>query len=53
MKKTEESKSAYSSKHHLAVLDFKITSIDWLALMKDGHQRARILPNGEWKGLVP
>jgi len=39
--------------HHLAVLNFKVTSMDWLALSKNGHRRARLTPAGELKWLVP
>jgi pyridoxamine 5'-phosphate oxidase len=39
--------------HHLAILDFKVSSIDWLALSKDGHRRARLKPAGELEWLVP
>lgn len=28
--------------HHLAVLRFEVASLDWLALRRDGHRRARI-----------
>jgi hypothetical protein len=39
--------------HHLAILDFKVSSMDWLALSKDGHRRARLKPAGELEWLVP
>ena len=39
--------------HHLAVLNFKVTAMDWLALSKDGHRRARLTPAGESEWLVP
>jgi hypothetical protein len=39
--------------HHLAVLNFKVTTMDWLALSKDGHRRARLAPAGELEWLVP
>jgi pyridoxamine 5'-phosphate oxidase len=39
--------------HHLAVLNFKVTAMDWLALSKDGHRRARLTPAGELEWLVP
>jgi hypothetical protein len=39
--------------HHLAVLNFKVTTMDWLALSKDGHRRARLTPAGEMEWLVP
>ncbi|MGA0940188.1 MAG: hypothetical protein ACO32B_03495, partial [Burkholderiaceae bacterium] len=32
--------------HHLAILNFKVTAIDWLALRKEGHCRARLTPDG-------
>jgi pyridoxamine 5'-phosphate oxidase len=39
--------------HHLAILNFKVSSMDWLALSKDGHRRARLTPAGELEWLVP
>jgi pyridoxamine 5'-phosphate oxidase len=39
--------------HHLAILNFKVISMDWLALSKDGHRRARLMPTGEIAWLVP
>lgn len=39
--------------HHLAVLNFKIRSMDWLVLSREGHQRARITPEGVLESLVP
>jgi len=39
--------------HHLAILNFKVSSIDWLALSKDGHRRARLTPAGLVELLVP
>jgi hypothetical protein len=39
--------------HQLAVLNFKVTAMDWLALSKDGHRRARLTPAGEREWLVP
>jgi hypothetical protein len=39
--------------HHLAILDFKVSSMDWLVLSKDGHRRARLTRGGELKWLVP
>jgi hypothetical protein len=39
--------------HHLAILNFKVSSMDWLALSKDGHRRARITPAGDLEWLVP
>jgi len=39
--------------HHLAILNFKVSSMDWLALSKDGHRRARLKPAGELEWLVP
>ena len=38
--------------HHLAVLNFKIRSMDWLVLSREGHQRARITPTGTWDWLT-
>jgi hypothetical protein len=39
--------------HHLAILNFKVTAIDWLALRKEGHCRARLTPDGVVEWLVP
>ncbi|MFZ9894702.1 MAG: pyridoxamine 5'-phosphate oxidase family protein [Burkholderiaceae bacterium] len=39
--------------HHLAILNFKVCSMDWLGLSKDGHRRARITPAGLLQWLVP
>lgn len=39
--------------HHLAILNFKVQSMDWLALSKDGHRRARLSPSGLFQWLVP
>ena len=39
--------------HHLAVLTFKVTAMDWLVLSKDGHRRARLTPAGRLDWLVP
>ncbi len=39
--------------HHLAILNFKVSSMDWLALAKDGHRRARLTPGGLLERLVP
>jgi pyridoxamine 5'-phosphate oxidase len=39
--------------HHLAILNFKVSSMDWLALNKDGHRRARLTPAGVLEWLVP
>lgn len=39
--------------HHLAILNFKVSSMDWLALSKDGHRRARLTPAGLVELLVP
>ena len=39
--------------HHLAILSFKATAMDWLALRKDGHRRARLTPDGGIVWLVP
>ncbi len=40
-------------RHHLAILNFKVFSMDWLALSKDGHRRARLTPAGLLQWLVP
>jgi pyridoxamine 5'-phosphate oxidase len=42
-----------ASTHHLAVLSFKVNSMDWLALRQDGHRRARLSPSGSLLWLVP
>ena len=39
--------------HHLAILNFKVSSMDWLSLSKDGHRRARLTPAGLLEWLVP
>lgn len=39
--------------HHLAILNFQVTSMDWLVLSKDGHRRARLTPSGIVHWLVP
>jgi hypothetical protein len=39
--------------HHLAILNFKVCSMDWLALRQDGHRRARLKPDGLFEWLVP
>ncbi len=39
--------------HHLAILNFKVSSMNWLALSKDGHRRARITPDSVLEWLVP
>jgi len=41
------------SEHHLAILSFKVSSIDWLALSKDGHRRAKLTPSDSVEWLVP
>jgi hypothetical protein len=41
------------SAHHLAVLSFKVTSMDWLALSRDGHRRAKLTPGGSVAWMVP
>ena len=48
-KKEEDSRLV----HHLAILNFQVTSMDWLALSKDGHRRARLTPSGVVNWLVP
>lgn len=39
--------------HHLAILSFKVSSMDWLALGQDGHRRARLTSDGVLAWLVP
>ena len=39
--------------HHFAVLNLKVSSMDWLALRQDGHRRARLKPCGSLAWLVP
>ena len=39
--------------HHLAILNFKVTAMDWLALRQEGHRRARLTPAGSLDWLVP
>jgi pyridoxamine 5'-phosphate oxidase len=48
-----EPKPDVQREHHLAILNFKVTSMDWLALSKDGHRRARLTPAGGLELLVP
>ena len=45
--------SEFLSEHHLAVLNFKVTSMDWLALSANGHRRAMLTPDGLLTRLVP
>jgi len=42
----------YADTPALALLDFKIESIDWLQLSRDGHTRWRLTPE-EMQALVP
>jgi pyridoxine/pyridoxamine 5'-phosphate oxidase len=52
--KASKEKTADSLRvHHLAILNFKVSSMDWLALSKDGHRRARLTPAGVLEWLVP
>ena len=52
--KTEVENSRHALRqHHLAILNFKVSSMDWLALGKDGHRRARLTPAGRVELLVP
>jgi hypothetical protein len=53
VKDPEEKKSNAQREHHLAILNFKVSSMDWLALGKDGHRRARITPDSVLEWLVP
>jgi hypothetical protein len=39
--------------HHLAILNFRVSAMDWLALSRDGHRRARLTPAGLLDWLVP
>lgn len=39
--------------HHFVILNFQVQSMDWLALGKEGHQRARLTPAGSFEWLVP
>ena len=39
--------------HHLAILNFKVSSMDWLALSKDGHRLVRLTPVCLVELLVP
>lgn len=39
--------------HHFVILNFQVQSMDWLALGKKGHQRARLTPAGSFEWLVP
>lgn len=42
-----------SNHHHLGVLRFHVTSMDWLALGSEAHCRAHIDPNGMVTPLTP
>lgn len=42
-----------SKEHHLAILNFKVTSMDWLALSQAGHRRVRLSSAGVSEELVP
>jgi pyridoxine/pyridoxamine 5'-phosphate oxidase len=53
IKAPEENAADSLRGHHLAILNFKVSSMDWLALSKDGHRRARLTPAGELEWLVP
>jgi pyridoxamine 5'-phosphate oxidase len=48
-----ETPSDSVSGHHLAILNFKVSSMDWLALSQNGHRRARLKPDGLLEWLVP
>lgn len=41
------------SEHHLAVLTFNVTSMDWLELSQNGHRRAKLTPDGSVMWLIP
>ncbi|MCU0927314.1 MAG: pyridoxamine 5'-phosphate oxidase family protein [Hydrogenophaga sp.] len=41
-----------SEQHHLAVITAQVEELDWLALSREGHQRARVL-GSEVQWLVP
>lgn len=53
IKALEENNAVSLRGHHLAILSFKVSSMDWLALSKDGHRRARLTPAGGLEWLVP
>ena len=48
----EPRSSDLGHEHHLAVLNFKIRSMDWLVLSREGHQCAKITPTGTWDWLT-
>ena len=50
---TQESSNDSLTRHHLAVLDFKVLAMDWLALGQDNHHRAKLTPAGLIEWLVP
>lgn len=52
-KGSERKPAEPSQGHHLAILNFKVSSMDWLALSKDGHRRARLTPAAKFDWLVP
>lgn len=49
MENSEDSERA----HHFVILNFQVRSMDWLALGKEGHRRARLTPAGSFEWLVP
>lgn len=53
IKAPEENTAVSLRGHHLAILSFKVSSMDWLALNKDKHRRARLTPAGGLEWLVP
>lgn len=53
MKAPEENTGDSLRGHHLAILNFKVFSMDWLALSKEGHRRARLTPDDLLEWLVP
>jgi hypothetical protein len=53
IKASEEYTADSLREHHLAIVNFKVSSMDWLALSKDGHRRARLTPAGVLEWLVP
>ena len=50
---TEEFTANPMRGHHLAILNFHVTSMDWLALGKNGQRRARLTPTVMLDWLVP
>ena len=49
----QEATTNATGHHHLALVSFEVLAMDWLALDRNGHQRARLTPDGTTHCLVP